>query len=323
MKFIRSIFLVASLLCVCANFLQAAQNDKKQLKADYVIVGVGTAGAVLAKRLTDKDVDASVIALHIGPNLTDDPIIKFTRFAGLTVVDGLIGPPFYQNGLTIPQPNDDFRQLIWALALPAGGASSVNAGAYCIGTRELYNQWQAIAGSNWAADRVLGLYKKLEKYTGDTNCPQSRGFSGPLDVRQVQDPTPIALKFTNAVEAIGFPFVLDYNCWDTPIGTSSQLQYTMKGVNGQIRVSSVTAFLNEQVMKPNGHGVNGRKLRVLFESTGLRTLWNGNKAIGVEYLHNGKVKQVRAKKGVVVCCGLKSSPFLMYSGVGPRDVLES
>lgn len=76
-------------------------------------------------------------------------------------------------------------------------------------------------------------------------------------------------------------------------------------------------------MTPDGHGVNCRKLQILFQSTALRTLWDGNIAIGVEYLHEGKTKKVFARKGVVVCAGLFSSPFLMHSGIGPASLLNS
>ena len=76
-------------------------------------------------------------------------------------------------------------------------------------------------------------------------------------------------------------------------------------------------------MKKDGTGVHGRKLQVYFNSSALRTIWNGNTAVGVEYVQNGVTKQVYARKGVIVCAGLRSSPFLMYSGVGPAALLTS
>lgn len=291
-------------------------------RADYVVVGVGTAGALMAKKLSD-DKRTSVIALHNGANLTQDPLIKFSENAGLTVADAIIGPPYYENGQTVPQPLADNRQLLWAIASPEGGASSVNAGAYCRGTNELYAHWQAIAGPLWSVNRILNIYKQLEHYHGETPNPEFRGYNGPISVRQVQDPTTVATKFNQAViNATGFPFVLDYNDPLTPIGNSSQLQYTQKGEDGDLRVSSATAFLNKKVITPNGRGVNGRKLRVLFEANALNIIWDANKAVGVKYLQNGKTKKVFAKKGVVLCCGLKSSFLLLHSGVGSRALLE-
>lgn len=317
-------------LLVCCIFslstagLQAKCHKRSPPKADYVIVGVGTAGAVVAKKLTD-DRKTSVIALQSGENLTNDPLIKFSEFAGFTVAAGLVPePPLYEGGPTTPQAEADNRVLEWILALPLGGASSINAGAYCRGTDQLYAQWELIAGPNWSVDKITRLYKELEDYNGETTNPLARGYHGPLNIFQVPNPTRVSQTFTEGVmNATGLPFVLDYNDPLTPIGVSSQFQYTLKGSKGQLRVSSATAFLNRKVMTSSGFGVNGRKLRVLFESIALRTLWKGNKAIGVEYLNKGKLRRVYAKKGVIVCAGLKSSPFLLHSGVGPASLLNS
>jgi choline dehydrogenase-like flavoprotein len=291
--------------------------------ADYVIVGVGTAGGLLAKMLSD-DKESSVIALHIGPNLTQDPEIKFSRFAPTTAFSALFGPPFFEAGVTVPQPFVDNQQLPWAIALPFGGASSINAGAYVRGTNQLYAQWESIAGPLWSVKRITKIFKKLENYHGKTENPSVHGYHGPISVRQVSRPTKVTKTFTKAIiEGTGFPFVLDINDPKTPIGVVPNVQYTQKGCNGILRVSSATAFLNKKVMTPSGHGVNGRKLRVFFESTALRVIWEGNKAIGVEYLQNGETKTVLANKRVIVCAGLFSSPFLMHSGVGSASLLNS
>ena len=314
----RSIMSVVFFLCL---FLKPCLEAKE--KADYIIVGVGTAGAVLAKELSD-DKNSSVIALHSGKNLNEDPDIKFTRNVLFTVFSALLGSSKYQTGLSVPQPAANDRELFWALALPEGGASAINAGAWCRGTNQLFAQWEAIAGPEWSVSQILDVYKSLEKYNGMTTDPSARGFNGPLNIRQNDAPTPLAIKFTQAVAAgTGVPIVLDYNDPNTPIGASSQLQYTQKGFNGELRVSSATAFLNANVVTPSGEGVDGRKLRVKFKSTALRTIWKKNKAIGVEYFQDGKIKKVYAKKGVIVCGGLKSSFFLMHSGIGPKEELES
>lgn len=320
MNYVRNtLFLLSSLLvnlCLTAG--------PQPLIADYVIVGVGTSGAVLAKMLSD-DMQTSVIAIHNGRNLTQDPEIKYSKNALITVASALFGDSaFYKTGQTIPQPYADDRKLLWVLAKPEGGASSINAGAYCRGTNQLYAQWEAIAGPLWSVDRILAVFKGLETYQGQTTNPIFRGYAGPLNVRQNPNPDGVSVKFTQALTSLpGVPFVLDYNDPTTPIGASSQVQYTQKGRNGRLRVSSATAFLNRTVMTPQGKGVNGRKLEVLFNSTALRTIWNGNTAVGVEYIRKGKCRKVLANKGVIVCAGLYSSPFLMHSGVGPKALLES
>lgn len=325
MKYKFLLLLNCLFCCISNQDIQAKialKSSSRSLNADYVIVGVGTAGAVLAKELTD-DHKTSVVALHIGENLTEDPLIKFTDTAIITVLDATIGFPYYQNGESIPQINDDNRQLLWAMALPEGGASSINAGAYCRGTNQVYSQWEAIAGPKWSVNRILDLYKRLETYHGQTTNPDTRGYHGPLSIRQVAQPSQVSQTFNQAIiNATGFPFVLDYNDPNTPIGSSSQLQYT-QSPDGILRVSSATAFLNEDVMTPDGFGVHGRKLRVLFESPALRVIWKCKKAIGVEYLSDGETKKVYAKKGVIVCAGVRSSAFLMHSGVGPKNLLKS
>lgn len=321
----KRLFFFTLLCCIAVSPAVHAESEHSHKKccADYIVVGVGTAGAVVAKRLSD-DHKTSVIALHRGKNLTEDPLIKFSENALITVADILVGPPFYQNGEGIPQPYLDDQRLLWGIALPEGGASSINAGAYCRGTKELYTRWEKIAGAEfWSTDRILGVFKRLENYHGQTPNPEQRGYNGPLDIRQVPFPGKVSEVFTQGLSnATGFSPVVDYNDWKTPIGPSSQVQNTQRGPNGFLRVSSATAFLNESVVTPDGHGVNCRKLRILFDSYGLRTIWEGNKAIGVEFEQQGQVKQVFAKKGVIVCAGLFSSPFLLHSGVGPRDLLE-
>lgn len=302
--------------------LQAGCKGKSN-KADYVVVGVGTAGAVVAKKLSD-DKKTSVIALHSGENLTQDPEIKFSENALTTVLSALAGSSFYETGMTIPQVNVDNRPLLWAIGLPEGGGSSINAGMWARGTNQVYTQWEAVAGPEWSVNQIESIYKKLENYHGETTNPDARGFHGPVDVRQVPANN-VGKTFNQAViNATGFPFVLDYNDPRTPIGSSDQYQNTQKGSDGRLRVSSATAFLNKKVMTPDGYGVHGRKLRVLFKSTALRTIWEGNKAVGVEYLsEDGNIKRVYANKGVVVCCGLRSSTFLLQSGVGSKALLES
>lgn len=351
---IRCSFFVYAILGLFFNSFLMAKEKGKQHKnrADYVIVGVGTAGGLMAKTLSD-DKKTSVIALHSGQDLTEKPLIKYSRNAAVTVPLGLLSGPLpdlssldlppnvvqffneinqlgqiavsslYQGQNSTPQTNADDRELLVLRAIPEGGASSINAGAWCRGTNQLFSQWEAITGSpEWSVDKILSTYKKLEHYHGKTNDPQARGFHGPLSIHQVEHPSMISNTFTQAlINSTGFPFVLDYNDPNTPIGISTQLQLTQRGSEGKYRVSSATAFLNEDVIKPNGQGVHDRKLQVLFNSFALRTIWQGNTAIGVEYVQNGKNKKVYANKGVIVCAGIRSSAFLMHSGVGPSGVL--
>lgn len=330
-----------------------AYSGVKGNRADYVIVGVGTAGGLMAKKLSD-DKKTTVIALHSGKDFTNSFILKYAKNTFFSVASTLLGtpPPFdpatldlppdvrqqlqdlidlttttakplYETGVTVPQPNADFEELLWVISLPEGGGSGVNAGAWCRGTNELFSQWEAIAGPEWSVNQILEIYKDLEHYRGKTTNKPARGHHGPLEVLQ-NTASPLGKIFTQAViNATATPFVLDYNDPNTPIGVSTQIQLTRSGEMGYYRISSVTAFLNDDVVDSHGKGVDQRKLQVHLNSTALRTLWNGNTAIGVEYVQDGVVKQVYANKGVIVCAGLRSSPFLLSSGVGDAFLLRS
>jgi|694.fasta_scaffold05726_5 choline dehydrogenase-like flavoprotein len=292
-------------------------------QVDYIVVGAGTAGATIAKMLSDNP-NTSVLVLHNGKNLSQNPDIKLTKNAIFTVISTLFGPPLSITGETTPQPNIDDRMLNWVMGLPEGGATAINAGAWARGTDQIYSQWEAFGGPEWSTAIIENLYKSLENYVGTTSNSSTRGVGGPLNIRQVPTPTPFSFKFTQAIAvATGVPIVIDYNDPFTPIGASTQLQYTQIGANGQFRLSSANAFLNRKIVTPSGKGAKGRKLNVKLKSRALRTIWKGNKAIGVEYFHQGKIEKAYAKKGVIVCAGLFSSAFLMHSGVGPKKALES
>lgn len=309
------------LFFVCALPKPLLADEGNEERADYIVIGLGTAGAAAAKLLSD-DNKTSVIGIHNGRNLTQDPDIKYTKNGAFTLISALFGSSFYQTGFTVPQPHANNNRLFWTIAVPEGGASSINAGAWARGTNQVYSQWEAIAGPEWSTTVILDLYKELENYHGVTPNPSARGFNGPIDVRQVPKPTAFAKKFSKAVaKAVNVPIVVDYNNPDTPIGASPQLQCTQRGADGRLRVSGATAFLNKQVVNDDGTGVGNRKLKLNLRSTALRTVWKGNKAIGVEYFHDGKIKKAFADKGVIVCAGLYSSAFLMHSGVGPNTLL--
>jgi len=292
---------------------------------DYIVVGVGTAGAVITKKLSDGNQNM-VVALHNGPDLNNDPLINLSKNAIITVLSGLIGPPLYNISETIPQIFINDRILNWIYAIPLGGASSVNAGAWCRGTNQVYSQWEALLGPNWSTTAIENTYIELENYHGETTNPSARGFNGPLPIRQEPNPTitTVSRKISQAItNATGFSLVLDYNDPNTPIGPSTQVQYTQMGPDGALRASSAIVFLNKDVMDANGNGVNGRKLHVVFNATADKVIWNGNKAIGVQYYRNGSPHLLYASKGIIVSAGIKSSSFLMRSGVGSASLLQS
>lgn len=332
-----------------AGEIQAEINDR----ADYVVVGLGTAGGLITGKLA-QDKNTSVIALHSGSNFTDSFIIKYSQNMTFSVGQSFLGIPpnfnpadynlppdlqnqfadlirligaqvskLYETGETTPQPNADDRVLNWVIAKPAAGASSINAGAWVRLTNEVLSNWESIAGPQWSVPRLLQAYKDMEDYEGKTANKQARGHHGPIHVTQDPPTSALSKKFAEAAVIVtGIPFISDYNDPETPLSVSTQMQSAHRGHNGFFRVSSVNAFL-EDIMKSNGNGKKGTQLKVNFNSTALRVIWEGLTAVGVQYLQDGLVKSVYANKGVIVCSGLRSSPFLLYSGVGPAGLLSS
>lgn len=287
---------------------------------NYIVIGAGTAGAVVANRLSNR---SSVIVIHNGKNELQNPLIAMSVNAFVTVPSGVVGAPFFQNGLSVPQPNLNNRQLLWMEAVPLGGGSAVNGGAYCRGTDQDYSQWLSVAGPLWSVSRINQVFVSLEKYHGQTTNTSAHGYSGPVSIYQIPNPTMVAKVFNQAIiNGTGIPSVLDYNDPNTPIGSSAQMQFTQFGVNGKFRESSASAFLNSDVIDSDGNGVNGRPLKIKFESTATRILFKGQKAVGVEYYHRGKLKRVFADKGIIISAGLKSSALLLHSGIGPRSLLN-
>lgn len=342
---------IAFLMCfqMFVTAVHAGINDR----ADYVIVGLGTAGGLLTGKLAN-DKNTSVIVLHSGKNFTDSFIIKYSQNMTFSVGESFLGIPpnfnpanfnlpaslqatfaeliqlinaqtqkLYETGETTPQVNADNRVLNWVLAKPAGGASSINAGAWVRLSPQVLSNWEAVAGSQWSVSTLLQAYKDMEDYDGKTANKKARGHHGPIKITQNPPASAISKKFSRAtIAATGIPFAVDYNNPDTPLSVSTQIQSAHRGHNGFYRVSSVNAFL-EEIMKSNGEGKHGKQLKVNFESTALRVIWNGQTAVGVEYVQNGETKTAYANKAVIVCAGLRSSPFLLHSGIGPAALLNS
>ena len=212
-----------------ANFSLTAKET-----ADYIVIGVGTAGATISKLLSD-DPNTSVLAIHNGKNLNSDPDIALSRNGIFAVISTLTGADFSQVGLTTPQPSVNNRELPWAIAVPEGGASSINAGAWAGGSNELYSQWEPIAGPEWSTTQINSIYVALENYHGETQDPAARGFNGPVDVRQIPA-TAFATKFTQAeIAATGVSLVIDYNDPNATIGISPQMQVTQSGPKWRIQ----------------------------------------------------------------------------------------
>lgn len=290
------------------------------LEFDYIVIGTGPAGSVLAKTLSDNRRN-SVLLLEAGENNDADEPIRNSTFAPL--LQGLFFPNYFWQGQGVPQEELNNRVFPWTAGRLLGGASSVNRELYVRPTPSVIDKWEDLLGQTWSNHAVIDRFKELEKYNGETNNPQFRGFHGRLDVRQAPvQPTVMAEKFALAIKrATGFEEILDYNDPNTPIGPFTRNQYTQEPDGS--RESASTAFLSPDVVDEEGFGVNGRKLRLLTKSTALHVTFRGKKADGVLFLKEGQCYKAHARKKVIVSAGFKSPALLMQSGIGPADELKT
>ncbi|MGZ3727282.1 MAG: GMC family oxidoreductase [Pseudobdellovibrio sp.] len=318
-------FLASILLLIGAFQSCTVIIGPKTETADYVIVGGGTAGSVLAKKLSD-DNQTSVAVLHNGPNLNSDSLITQSENAAISNLYGFTGTtPLYASGQTTVQANANNRTLLWGYPLPFGGESAVNTSDYARGTNQVYSQWETLNGANWSTTRIANTFKEIENYSGLTITANARGTTGLLPVWQVPALTQIALNvFLPALQSAlpGIPSVVDYNDPTVSNAIDSRVQYTQTGATGELRASSAISFLNNTVIDSSGSGISGRKLSVIFNATADTIIWANNKAVGVIYYEDGVAKSIYANKAVIIADGIKNAALLMRSGVGPASVLK-
>ncbi len=287
---------------------------------DYIIVGTGPAGCFLAKSLSDNG-KHSVLLLEAGENNNNDPLIKIS-----TNESKLYNyfPQYFWQGVTKAYPTLNNRHFTWSTGRLLGGGSSVNGEQYVRPTPAVLEQWEQIAGPLWSPSQATEHFKELEAFQGLTLHPMVHGYSGRVNIRQAPMKIPLMTqKIVWAMEqATGFKSILDYNDPSTPIGPFHRWELFQKP-NGN-RESASTAFLSEDVMTPDGYGINGRDLRVLFKSTALRVLFNSfSDAIGVEYLIEGKLCRSYSLQKVIVSAGINSPQLLMLSGIGNSTELSA
>ncbi|ULT54493.1 GMC family oxidoreductase [Neobacillus drentensis] len=287
---------------------------------DYIVVGTGPAGAVLAKTLTD-DKKTSVLVLEAGENNDKDKSISDSRYA--PELEEQFFAKYFWQGEGVPQLGVDNRSFEWTTGRLSGGGSSINGEQYVRPTPSVLRDWEMLLGPLWSPEQAIQTFKKLENFHGKTKSPEIHGYNGRLNIRQApQNPPKMTKKLVSAMEqATGFNKILDYNDPLTPIGPFTRWQLFQKN-NGK-RESSSTAFLSSDIMTPDGFGVNGRKLQVLYKTTALRILFDGRTAIGMEFLMEGKKIRAFARKKVIISAGINSAQLLMLSGIGPANDLTN
>ncbi len=271
---------------------------------DYVIVGSGPAGSVLANRLSANGT-ATVCVLEAG---VPDRSIYVRIPAGF--VKTLYKPGFMWPLTTEPHPATDSRAIKIPQGKIVGGSSSVNGLAYTRGHADDFNDWAAAGNEGWSYREVLPYFMRSERRIGPGD-DRYRGRTGELAVTNPHWPNPLCEAFIQGAVEAGIPVNPDYNG-----ATQEGVGYFQRYIDRGRRVSCADAFLHPAVRRG---GVDLR-VRALAESI----VFEGTRAVGVRYRQDGAARQVMARREVIVCGGTVHSPkLLQLSGVGPAPLLQA
>lgn len=268
-------------------------------EADYVIVGAGAAGCVLAARLTE-DPGVSVIVLEAG-GMDSSPLIGIP---GANVVTG-VDPKLNWNYQSEPEPELGGRSIYWSQGKVLGGGSSVNGMMYVRGKRRDFDGW-GVDGWRWRD--VLPLFKRSE--TNERGETDIHGGSGPLKVAKGASTAPVCDLFLQSAQSFGYPLTDDLNA-----DVAETFGHVDMSIGNGRRSSASSAFLRPALRRQNlTLVVNAQATRVLIEK---------GRAVGVQYVQGGRRETVRATREVVLAGGAVNSPhLLMLSGIGPADHLR-
>ncbi len=269
---------------------------------DYIIVGAGSAGCVLANRLTE-DAQTTVLLLEAGGPDDAQEIHIPVAFSKL------FRTPLDWNYLTEPEPHLQGRQLYWPRGKMLGGSSSINAMIYMRGNRYDYNHWSELGNRGWSYAEVLPYFKKAENQ--ERGLSEFHGVGGPLNVMDRPYTSPLSLAFIEAGLEAGYARNDDFN-GPTQEGFG-EYQVTQKAGR---RHSAAVGYLHPVIGRAN--------LTLQTHALVTRILFEGERAIGVVYLKDGVEQQVHVNKEVILAGGAINSPqVLLLSGVGPADHLRA
>ena len=272
------------------------------MEPDYIIIGAGTAGSLLAARLAETS--ANVLLLEAGPE-TWHPLIHIP--AGVRSLHR--NPALNWNYATEPHPATADRAIHWPRGRVIGGSGSINGMLYVRGNPGDYDAWADMGCAGWSYGEVLPYFKKTERY--EQGDPRYRGKDGPLPVVDYKAHLNLTHRFVRAAQQVGMPLTKDYN------GAQQEgVGYAQMTRLGRFRGSTAFALLRPARSRPN--------LQVQTNSFVTRLVFEGKECVGVTYRKSGREVTLRARREVILCGGAINSPhLLMLSGVGPAAELDS
>ncbi len=269
---------------------------------DFIIVGAGSAGCVLASRLSE-DPKINVLLLEAGPRDTN-PFIHIPAGFFKTLHNESVNWCFS----TEKEESSGNRAIHWPRGKVLGGSSSINGHLIVRGQREDYDGWAQLGNRGWDYDNVLSYFKKFEN--AEVGDPKIRGRGGPINVREPIEQHPLTERFMEACVEAGIPRNNDYN------GTTQEgVGFFQHAIKGGRRESTARTYLRQAKSRPN--------LRIETEALTQKIIVKNGTAVGVAYTQKGREKEARAGREVILSAGSIGSPHILeLSGIGDGERLK-